>query len=172
MSEHAFWKTKTAGEVRGPAAERESRAIEVDRAAAEEGAVPSRGTRAGRCDVERSRARLRRDVAAEIGGAGQIDGPGAGLDQPARRRSLAVQQAAAVDRAGNGRRAGAAEGQIADDRMQRAADGQGLAGSHVPGLRAADIDVGTERDAFVGLDAAGRDRQRAAAERVAGGLRS
>ena len=49
-----------------------------------------------------------------------------------------------------------------------AVDGQGLSAGHGPGLRPADVDGRVERDAFVGLDAAGGDGQRAAAERVAG----
>ena len=160
-----------AGEVRGPAAQRQGAgAIDVDRAAAEPSRRYSRRRRRRLGEMFNGPApALTVMLPAKAAGADEGDGARAGLDQSARRRAAeGIQHAAAVDRSGDDRVARPVEGQIADDRVQRAVDGQGLSAGHGPGLRPADVDLRVERDAFVGLDAAGGDGQRAAGEGVAG----
>ena len=98
-----------------------------------------------------------------------VSGAAARLDQSARlRAAVEVHRPAAVDRAGDDRIARPVEGQIADDGMQRPVDGQRLSAGHGPRLRPADIDLRVDGRALVGLDAAGGDGDRPAAERVAG----
>ena len=77
-----------------------------------------------------------------------------------------VKRAAAVDGARDRRVAASAEGQRANNRVQVAADNQRLPAVDGPRLRCADRDRRVDRNAFVGGNAAGGDRQRAAGKRV------